>query len=105
RVQDRSVLQRSLAAEGFVFVHAAPMRAALEALGPLSDWPAFAASWKDLEVDGYLDAHGRYRKRRFGVYAADSAGAVERQPHQPHYQHREYNALFGGVERWFEPVA
>jgi hypothetical protein len=86
-------------------VHAAPMRAALEALGPLSDWAAFAASWNDLEVDGYLDAHGRYRKRRFGVYAAGSAGAIARQPHQPHYQHREYNALFGGVERWFEPIA
>jgi hypothetical protein len=38
------------------------------------------------------------------VFAADSGGVV-RQPAQPHYQSRDYNALNGGIERWFEPVA
>ncbi len=31
-------------------------------------------------------------------------GEVVRKPHQPHYQSRDYNALNGGVQRWFEPV-
>ena len=80
------------------------MRAALEAVGSLSDWPTFAESWNDLEVDQYLDEHGRYRRRRFAVFAIGADGAIERQPHQPHYQHQEYNRLFGGVERWFAPI-
>ncbi|HEX4048783.1 MAG TPA: 2OG-Fe dioxygenase family protein, partial [Elusimicrobiota bacterium] len=27
------------------------------------------------------------------------------EPRQPHYQSRDYNALNGGVARWFEPVS
>jgi hypothetical protein len=99
------MLERSLADRGYVFVHAGPMRQTLTAAGSLSDWPAFAASWNDLELDRYLAEGGRCRKRRFAVYAAGSDGSVERQPHQPHFQHREYNALFGGIERWFAPIA
>jgi len=70
----------------------------------LSDWPAFAASWDGLELDQYLAERERDRRRRFGVYAIDAAGAIARQPHQPHYQHQDYNRLFGGVERWFAPI-
>ncbi|MBZ5556553.1 MAG: 2OG-Fe dioxygenase family protein [Acidobacteriia bacterium] len=99
------MLERSLAERGFVFVRAADMRAELEAAGPLTDWPAFAASWNDLEIDRYLAEGQRSRSRRFAVYSAGADGAVARQPHQPHYQHREYNALFGGIERWFAPIA
>jgi hypothetical protein len=46
---------------------------------------------------------GRYRRRRFAVYAA-GADAIVRAPHQPHYQSRDYNRLNGGVERWFDPI-
>jgi hypothetical protein len=101
----RDPLTQSLEASGYAFVQAREMREALESCGPLSDWPAFAASWDHLEIDPYLAGHGRYRRRRFGVFAIDATGAVERQPHQPHYQGQEYNRLFGGVERWFEPIA
>ena len=97
-------LGRLLEASGYAFVRAREMRAALESCGPLSDWPAFAASWDRLEIDPYLSEHGRYRRRRFAVFAIDAKGAVDRQPHQPHYQGREYNQLFGGVERWFGPI-
>jgi hypothetical protein len=86
-------------------VRAPEMRAALESVGPLSDWPAFAASWGDLVIDPYLAEGARFRRRRFAVYRADSGGGIEREPHQPHFQHREYNRLFGGIERWFEPIA
>ena len=92
-----------IAEAGYAFVRAADMRAALAAES-LADWPAFAESWNDLDVDTYLAERSRYRRRRFAVYRASSNGAIERQPHQPHYQHAEYNRLFGGVERWFSPI-
>ena len=97
-------LVQLLADSGYAFVHASTMRAALEASGPLSDWPAVAASWNDLELDQYLAEGQRYRRRRFAVYTIDAAGVIERQPHQPHYQHHDYNRLFGGIERWFAPI-
>lgn len=90
---------------GYAFVNAPDVRAALQRAGGLRDWTAFAASWDDLPLDEYLAEGARSRRRRFAVYGIDRNGAIARQPHQPHLQHREYNALFGGVERWFAPVA
>ena len=81
------------------------MRGALQAVGPLTDWPAFAASWNDLPLDEYLAERQRCRRRRFAVYAIGPDGGLARQPHQPHYQDRDYNTLFGGIERWFAPIA
>jgi hypothetical protein len=98
------MLATAIAASGFQFLPGAEMRAALERIGPLDDWPAFAASWNDLHTDPYLADGARFRRRRFAVFTAASSGAIERLPHQPHFQHREYNRLFGGIERWFEPV-
>jgi hypothetical protein len=93
-----------LARDGYVFVHAAEMRALLTAAGALSDWPAFAASWNTLELDHYMADGGRYRRRRHAVYTATVGGAIIRAAHQPHYQSRDYNALNGGIARWFEPI-
>jgi len=100
-----ALLAQSLAASGYAFVRAVAMREALESCGPLSDESAFAESWHHLEIDPYLAERGRYRRRRFAVYAIDGEDAIERQSHQPHYQGQEYNQLFGGVERWFAPIA
>jgi hypothetical protein len=94
----------AIAADGFAFVHAAAMRELLIGVGVLSDWPAFAASWNDLELDRYMADGGRYRRRRHAVYEAAAGGAIVRAPHQPHYQSRDYNALNGGIARWFEPI-
>ena len=99
------MIAASLAERGFQFVRSADMRQALEAAGPLSDWPAFAATWDHLVLDPYLAAGARCRRRRFAVYTADAEGSVNRRPHQPHFQAHEYNRLFGGIERWFEPIA
>lgn len=90
---------------GFAFVHADRMRPMLEQHGALSDWAAFSASWDDLELDRYMADGGRYRRRRHAVFTVTAGGAITREPHQPHYQDREYNALNGGVARWFEPIA
>jgi hypothetical protein len=89
--------------DGYTFVQAPDMRDLLEQTAPLTDWPAFAASWNDLGPDTYMADGGRYRKRRHAVFAVSADGVV-RQPAQPHYQSRDYNTLNGGIERWFEPV-
>lgn len=91
-----------MARDGFALVRAPAMRAILLEAG-LAAFDSFAASWNDLGVDTYMADGGRYRRRRYGVFSASPAGAV-RKPHQPHYQSRDYNALNGGIERWFAPM-
>lgn len=102
-MHDAPWLLGRLRTEGFAFVEAEPMRAQLSALGPLTDWDAFTASWDHLGLDTFMADHGRYRRRRHAVYSADANG-IMRLPHRPHYQAREYNSLNGGIARWFDPV-
>ncbi len=97
-----SSIAETIGREGFAFVQAPEMGAVLETAG-FSDWGSFAASWDDLGVDAYMADGGRYRRRRFAAFRAAAHG-ITRKPHQPHYQSRDYNALNGGIERWFEPV-
>ncbi|GBQ21050.1 hypothetical protein AA0472_0328 [Acetobacter estunensis NRIC 0472] len=86
----------------FARIPAVEMRPLLEAFG-MSDWEGFAASWERLGVDLYMADGGRYRRRRYATFAL-AEDAIIRKKHQPHYQSRDYNALNGGIERWFEPV-
>jgi hypothetical protein len=97
-------LAGTLAVEGFAFVRGAAMRAEFAGLGSLADWAAFAASWDDLGLDTYMADGGRYRKRRHAAFGAVAGEPIHRRPHQPHYQSRDYNALNGGIARWFDPV-
>jgi hypothetical protein len=92
----------ALAQTGFAFVDAPDMEMDLLAAG-LRDWDSFADSWSDLGLDTYMADGGRYRRRRHAAFALSPAG-IERKPHQPHYQSRDYNALNGGLERWFKPI-
>lgn len=93
--------------EGYAFVRAPEVRDALEMLG-LDDWDGFARSWDRLGLDTFMADGGRYRKRRHAAFAVPAtlevSAGLRRKPHQPHYQSRDYNALNGGVARWFEPV-
>ncbi|WP_224360890.1 2OG-Fe dioxygenase family protein [Hyalangium versicolor] len=68
--------------------------AALEALRP---------TWDDLAPDTYLRDGGRYRSRRHSCFIVEGE-QVRQVPHRAHWQPIEYNALHGGLERWFEPV-
>jgi hypothetical protein len=72
-----------------------------------SDLDGLASSWGDLPPDLYLRDGGRYRRRRHACYTALArAGSGLRDvPHRAHWQPLEYNALHGGIERWFEPIA
>ena len=92
--------------DGFAFVRAPQMRALLRQQG-MSDeselWRGFADSWNNLGLDRYMADGGRYRRRRHATFTIAN-GQIERKPHQPHYQSRDYNLLNGGIERWFTPV-
>ena len=65
---------------------------------------AWRASWNDLPADGYLRDGGRYRRRRHSSFILAEA-AVQQVPHRAHWQPLEYNALHGGMQRHFEPMA
>lgn len=61
-------------------------------------------SWDELEPDEYLRDGGRYRRRRHACFEV-GVGAIHLMPHRAHYQPVDYNALHGGIQRWFAPVA
>ncbi len=103
-LQNATGIRNALSRAGYAFVEASEMRTALGRFGSLADWAAFAGSWNDLHTDTYMADGGRYRRRRFGVWAAPRHGAIVRGAHQPHYQGLDYNNLNGGIERWFEPI-
>ncbi len=71
---------------------------------PLAALDALTPSWNDLVPDNYLRDGGNYRRRRHSCFVVDAA-AVERVPHRAHWQSQEYNALHGGMHRWFEPIS
>lgn len=60
-------------------------------------------TWNDMPADSYLRDGGRYRRRRHGSFIVDSA-TCQQVPHRAHYQSPTYNALHGGLERWFAPL-
>ena len=64
---------------------------------------ALSPSWNDLPPDGYLRDGGHYRRRRHSCFVVEGDMVVQT-PHRAHWQPVEYNALHGGLERWFEPV-
>ncbi|WP_284945687.1 2OG-Fe dioxygenase family protein [Acidisoma cladoniae] len=96
-------IAQSLGEDGFAQLRSALTRQVLDEAG-LTAWPRFAESWNDLGLDQFMADGGRYRRRRFAAFAVSNQG-IRRKPHQPHYQSRDYNALNGGIARWFDPVS
>ena len=70
---------------------------------PLAAFDALLPSWDDLRRDEYLKDGGRYRSRRHSCFVVEGE-ALRQVPHRMHWQPVEYNALHGGMERWFEPI-
>lgn len=64
---------------------------------------ALSPLWDDLPPDAYLKDGGRYRSRRHQSCVLRH-GQLEAVAHRAHWQSLDYNALHGGMERWFEPV-
>jgi hypothetical protein len=60
--------------------------------------------WDDLPPDNFLKDGGRYRRRRHSCFVLDGERLTQA-PHRAHWQPLEYNALHGGMQRLFEPMA
>ena len=91
-----------LAQRGFAVLPAAAVRA-LAGAGA-AGLAALAPDWDQLAPDEYLKDGGRYRQRRHASFIVQG-DAVQDVPYRPHWQPLDYNALHGGMERWFAPVA
>ncbi len=65
---------------------------------------ALGAHWDDMPADPYLRDGGHYRRRRHGSFVIEGE-SVHALPQRAHFQSAEYNALHGGMLRWFEPLA
>jgi len=96
-----SDLDAQLASSGFAVLDAASLaRLGGSAGAGCARWAPF---WSDLPPDQYLRDGGRYRRRRHGCFVVDGE-RVDAVPNRAHWQPVEYNALHGGIERWFEPL-
>jgi hypothetical protein len=69
----------------------------------LDELNAIAQSWHGMPADPYLKDGGRYRTRRHASFTFDQ-GVVSPVAHRAHWQPLTYNALHGGMTRWFEPM-
>ena len=69
----------------------------------LASLDALHDSWNDLAPDLYLKDGGHYRRRRHSCFVVEDDRVLQT-PHRAHWQSEEYNALHGGMRRWFEPI-
>jgi hypothetical protein len=88
---------------GYAYVRAADAEALLGV--PPTELDILRATWERLPRDAYLKDGGRYRARRHSCFIQELSGpALAQVPHRAHWQPTAYNALHGGIERWFEPI-
>jgi hypothetical protein len=92
--------------EGYAFVSAAASHSLLGL--PPGGVGLVAGSWARLPRDAHLRDGGHYRARRHSCFIQTLTPATEASltqvPHRAHWQPVTYNALHGGIERWFEPI-
>ena len=88
---------------GYAFLPAADALAALDV--GVEQLNALRDTWSRLPRDMYLRDGGRYRSRRHSCFVQDfTSSGLSAVPHRSHWQSASYNALHGGLERWFEPI-
>lgn len=95
------VLRDTIKQQGFAVL--SPQAVSALSGASLADLQALENSWDRLAPDQYLKDGGRYRYRRHGSYEVDASG-MKVVAHRAHWQPLSYNALHGGMHRWFEPV-
>jgi hypothetical protein len=100
-VCDVDRVDQELRARGYAAIGRDGLESLLGAPLPLERWSSF---WDDLPPDRYLRDGGRYRRRRHGSFLVEGS-RVTLAPHRAHWQPVAYNALHGGIARWFEPLA
>ena len=94
-------LTQALGTDGYV-VASAETVAQITKLN-VADLQDLSRFWEGLPRDPYLKDGGRYRSRRHASYEIKNQ-QLNLVPHRAHWQSVNYNALHGGIERWFEPV-
>lgn len=67
-----------------------------------ANWNSLAENWDTLATDEYLKDGGRYRKRKHASLIIHGENSIEITPARPHWQPLSYNALHGGIDRWFK---
>jgi len=95
-------LESSLRQQGYAVL--APASVCALAGVSIEALQALEASWNDLPADQYLKDGGRYRRRRHASLQV-TAQEVRLMPHRAHWQPVSYNALHGGMQRWFDPMS
>ena len=97
-------LDAQLSGSGYAVLSSADL-ARLAAV-PAAALAAWAPHWDALPSDLYLKDGGRYRRRRHACFVVPAGldSPLQTAPHRAHWQPLDYNALHGGIERWFEPL-
>ena len=93
--------EAQLKADGHAVISPATMQRSFGVTA--QDLTPLAAFWNDLPPDEHLKDAGRYRFRRHSCFVADGH-MLTATPHRAHWQPLDYNALHGGIERWFAPM-
>jgi hypothetical protein len=97
------IAQRAMRQAGYVLL--SPLQLAAAVRVEVADLATLAPTWNDLPRDAYLKDGGRYRSRRHSCFTYEPAsGNLTFAQHRAHWQSTDYNALHGGMERWFEPI-
>ncbi len=99
---ERRLLLKELTDGGYARLSAAAAVRALEL--DLPGLEALHESWEHLPRDTYLRGGGDYRARRHSCFVQTLGGPLAAVAHRPHWQPTDYNALHGGLVRWFEPI-
>jgi hypothetical protein len=99
----RSDLAHELRSSGYAVLEPAAASAALEL--DVAALEGLRESWERLPRDPYLRDGGHYRARRHSSFIyTPGARELAPVPQRPHWQPTPYNALHGGMLRWFEPI-
>jgi hypothetical protein len=96
-----AALLPQLEAEGYAVLDAKTV--AQWAQHPLSELTALVPDWEGMPEDAYLKDGGHYRLRRHSCFTFENNQLVLA-PARAHWQSLSYNALHGGMQRWFEPM-
>lgn len=96
-----SALTETIKKQGFAVL--SPQSVAQLSGASLDALDSLEQTWTNLAPDEYLKDGGRYRYRRHSSYIIHGE-QISTVAHRAHWQPLSYNALHGGMHRWFEPV-
>jgi len=103
-VTNRDDIVQEMRSKGFCLVAPAALEACFGVTAAALS--VLESTWNDLPRDGYLKDGGKYRARRHSSFVQTIAPpSLAQSPHRAHWQPVDYNALHGGIERWFEPIS